>query len=246
MAHGLQRPWERPRTAIATRGGEGVGKGICWKEYGALFGLHFIHLFSSRYLLGNFNSHLKNALVVHSDEAFWTGDKQQEGVLKAMVTEEFRWIELKGKDPFPVRNYIRLLMSSNDAWVLPAGLDARRFLVIDVGKAQIQNQKYFGEITKQMENGGREALLHFLTQRDISGVDLSKIPPTEALRQTKLYSMTSVQKFWFDRLMAGGVREGESDWPVYVVCEDLYNEYVKAADKIGTRQKVSQTEFGIE
>ena len=37
--------------------------------------------------MGNFNAHLRDAIVVFADEAFLVDDKEAEGVLKAMITE---------------------------------------------------------------------------------------------------------------------------------------------------------------
>ena len=71
---------------------------------------------------------LQDKLLVFADEAFWAGDKQAEGVLKGMVTEEMNVIEHKGKDAFKVKNYIRLIVASNYEWscqwVLPSDVFA--------------------------------------------------------------------------------------------------------------------------
>ena len=148
MADAVQRPTRRPGTSIVMRGKQGTGKGVCCTEFGKLFGQHFVHVQHARHLTGHFNAHLKDALVVFADEAFWAGDKSAEGALKAMVTEEQLPIEFKGKDVIYVRNHIRLMISSNHDWVVPAGLEERRFFVVDVSEARMQDQKYFVAIIK--------------------------------------------------------------------------------------------------
>ena len=97
---------------------------------------------------GTFNGHLKQAVVVFADEAFWAGDKAGEGALKAMVTEEHLPIEYKGKDVISVRNHIHLLIASNTEWVVPAGLQERRFCVLDVGDDHMQDHIYFGNLIR--------------------------------------------------------------------------------------------------
>ena len=77
-----------------------------------------------------------------------------------MVTEESIPIEVKGKDVIYLKNHIHLLVASNHEWVVPAGLEERRFFMVGVGEARLQDHEYFGKIIKQMDNGGREALLH--------------------------------------------------------------------------------------
>ena len=84
-----------------------------------------------------------------------------------MITEDTIQIEMKGKDVITFRNHIRLLISSNHEWVVPAGNEERRFCVIDVGEARMQDRAYFGGVIDQMNNGGREALLHYLLEYDL-------------------------------------------------------------------------------
>ena len=135
MAQAVQCPSERPGVSIVMRGKQGTGKGVACTEFGRLFGSHFVPIHQSKHLVGNFNAHLASAVVVFADEAFWAGDKASEGALKALITEEELPIEFKGKDVFYVKNHIRLLMASNHAWMVPAGLEDRRFLSWMLGKS---------------------------------------------------------------------------------------------------------------
>src|SRR5262249_26291796 len=96
------------------------------------------------------------------------------------VTSRQHMIERKGVDPVPVRNLIRLLVTSNNHWVVPAGMEERRFAVVDLGEAAIQNAEYFAAIDDEMANGGREALLDYLLRFDLSNVDLRCSTPSKA------------------------------------------------------------------
>ncbi|MFP6869023.1 MAG: primase-helicase family protein, partial [Nitrospinota bacterium] len=149
MADCVQNRSRRPGIAVVLRGRLGTGKGVLCTQFGALFGPHFIQVSQPNHLTGNFNSHLKDKLIVYADEAFWAGDKKAEGVLKAMITEDTIQIEMKGKDVLTFRNHIRLLVTSNHEWVVPAGNEERRFFVIDVGDARIKDHIYFGAIVDQ-------------------------------------------------------------------------------------------------
>ncbi len=244
MADAVQNPDKRPGTAIVLRGRQGVGKGVFCSQFGKLFGSHFVHVYHSKHLTGHFNAHLKAALVVFADEAFWAGDKSGEGALKAMVTEEVLPIEFKGKDAIYVRNHIRLLVSSNSDWVVPAGLEERRFFVIDVSEARMQDRRYFGAIIDQMEKGGREALLDFLMKYDLNGVDLGKFPQTDALREQKLQSMSPAQKWWYDRLMDGAVLSTDSKWRTLVECHMVHEDFVAHSNKTGFTRRATETELG--
>ena len=115
LADAVQYPSTRPGVALVLRGDQGVGKGVFISNFGKLFGAHFKHVSSSHHLVGNFNSSLKDALIVFADEAFWAGDKASEGRLKALITEDTNVIEMKGRDAFPVKNHVRLFVASNNA-----------------------------------------------------------------------------------------------------------------------------------
>jgi hypothetical protein len=245
MADAVQNPTRRPGVAIVLRGKQGTGKGVMCSEFGRLFGQHFIHVQSSRHITGNFNAHLKDALVVFADEAFWAGDKTAEGVLKGMVTEDTIAVEFKGRDVIFVRNYIRLLIASNHDWVVPTGAEERRFFVLDVGEERMQDARYFKAIVEQMANGGRGALLYLLVHRDLSRADIRKFPQTPALWENKIHSMSSVQRFWLARLMAGTIKDEDEDWTGSIVVGELHDAYQKELSG-GRRSYISSsTQFGM-
>lgn len=45
---------------------------------------------------------------------------------------------MKGVDVHNAPNFIRLIMASNNDWVVPASVDQRRFVVIEAGTARMQ------------------------------------------------------------------------------------------------------------
>jgi hypothetical protein len=192
MAYAVQHPNRPGEVAVVLRGKEGVGKGVFAREFGRLFGSHFRHIVHAKHLVGHFNAHLAQCSVLYADESFFAGDRAHESILKALITEDTILIEPKGVDPFPVRNCVHLLMSSNADWVVPAGADARRYFVLNVSDAQMQKTDYFAAISKQMENGGREALLQFLLHRDLSGFEVRRVPQTDALAQQKAHSRRGI------------------------------------------------------
>jgi hypothetical protein len=194
MAYAVQFPERQGEVAVVMRGKEGVGKGVVAKEFGKLFGSHFRHIVHAKHLVGHFNAHLQQCSVLFADEAFFAGDRQHENVLKALITEETVQIEPKGVDSYSVKNCIHLLMSSNSDWVVPAGADARRYFVLNVSDAEMQNHEYFAKITRQMDNGGREALLFHLLNRDLSEFNVRKVPQTAALAEQKSHSRRGIDK----------------------------------------------------
>ena len=246
LARIVQNPGgERPGTSLVLRGKQGTGKGIFVSSFGSLFGSHFVHLIAQRQLTGRFNAHLKNALVVFCDEAVWAGSKEAAGTLKGLVTEESLPLEMKGIDIFHIRNNINLIIASNNKRVIPADWEERRFCVLDVSDAAMQDKVYFEAIVRQMAAGGREAMLYDLLHHNISGIDLRTIPRTEALFDQILQSMNSIEKFWLDCLRHGRILGPfVGGWPIAIEAEQLRHVFHDYARTIGDRNGLSATEFG--
>jgi hypothetical protein len=244
MARIVQDPGgSRPGTAIVLRGHQGTGKGALVINYGSIFGRHFLHISHGTQITGRFNSHLKDALVVFLDEAIWAGDKQSEGVIKALITEPTISLEQKHRDIFVIKNNVNLFISSNNNWVVPAGLEERRFYVCDLPDHAMQDKSYFRMLFNEMENGGREAMLYDLMNLDIAGIDLRTIERTEGLMDQILASMTSIQKYWFSRLVDGSLLSGKTCWD-FVKTDIQYDDYIKFCEKIRVGYPDSPEQFG--
>jgi hypothetical protein len=245
MARGVQRPYEQGWSAVVFRGGEGFGKGIIAQNYGALFGQHFLHISNSRHLVGNFNLHLRDCVVIFADEAFYAGDRQGEATLKTLITEDKFPIEGKGRDVVMGRNYIHLMMASNHEWVVPAGPDARRFFVLDVPDKRKGDKKWFDDIVAQMNNGGRAAMLHELMNMDLKDFRVTAFPRTKGLLAQQIHSMSPERGWWLDKLETGRVMRRDTGWPKCVDAEDLHDDYVAAAGRAGASRRATQVKLGI-
>lgn len=246
IAHAVQKPEERPETAIVLRGKQGTGKGVFVNKFGELFGEHYLQISQSRHLVGNFNSHLQNRIVLFADEAFWAGDKKSEGVLKALITEPYLAIEQKNVDVIRIANRIRLIMASNENWVVPASVDDRRFMVLNVSDQHQKDIAYFKKINDQMKNGGQEALLHFLMNYDLSNVDLRQIPQTEALLEQKMQSLDPIYQFWYECLQDSYIGMATNDWMQEVAVDSVYCEYREFVKNLGGTRSKSKSVFGQE
>jgi len=194
---------ERPGTAIALKGQQGTGKGTLVSQFEDIFGPHFLHLMHSGQLTGNFNGHLKNALLCFLDEGFWGGNKDAEGVLKGLITERSWLCNEKNEKPVTIKSHLNIVLASNNDWFVPTGLEERRFFVLKMSDRHRQDKPYFKAIAHQMNTGGREAFFHDLLHMDISGVDLRTAPKTDALMEQIEHSMTAVQRWLYDCLKDG-------------------------------------------
>ena len=199
-------------------------------------------------MTGRFNSHMISLLMLHADEGFWAGDKKAEGKLKDLVTGNKHPIEFKGKEAFWINNYVRLLVTGNQDWQVPAGFEERRFAVLDMGDAHKQDHAYFAAIDAEMAAGGREALLyHLLYEVDCSKVNLRQIPHTMALLEQKLETASPEHGWWLDILRRGVLRDirDEQDMQNEASSEALYGDYVEHAKMQGVPRRAIETQLGI-
>lgn len=243
FAHIVQRPRERAGTALVLRGRMGTGKTKVGEVFGSLFATHYFQVDDPRYIVGNFNAHMASCLLLQAEEAVWAGDKHAEGRLKGLVTSEHQMIEAKGIDPIRIRNFVRLMMTSNEGWVVPAGPDERRFCVLDVNPRCAQNHEYFREMQAQLDDGGRERLLYDLLRFDLSKINLRSIPRTQALLEQKIRSLDPLDGWWLSRLTDGTSAHGRDDWDL-VTTDALYADYIKTADEQGVRRKRDRSSWG--
>lgn len=210
IAFMFQRPGTSPETAIAFRGKEGTGKGTLGRALMAIAGAHGLTVSSPAQFAGRFNAHLRNVAFLFADEAFWPGHKEAEGVLKQLVTEPVIAYEGKGADIVTGRNLVHLMMASNNDWVVPAGLDARRFAVFDVSDERRNEKAFFAALNHQMTKGGLAAMLHDLLALDLTGWHPSRgIPQTQALAEQKALSLDPASKWWMEVLDRGTLPVGD-------------------------------------
>lgn len=241
----VQHPASKCGTSLVARGKQGTGKTKVSEYMQATIGsAHFIKVADPRYITGRFNSHLASCLVLHADEGFWAGDRSAEGKLKDLITGNDHFLELKGKEAFRVNNFVRLFVTGNHDWQIPAAFEERRMAVLDVGEEHREDYSYFAAIDHEMKNGGPEALLHHLLQVDCSAVNLRQIPNTTALLEQKIASMTTEQAWWLD-ILRNGTLPNDYDGAGVSPSKEMYEHYLAYAKSRGTQFRKSETALGM-
>lgn len=243
MACAVQRPGEQGHVAIVLKGKRGAGKGVFASTFGSLFGRHFMPVTHGDHLVGKFNAHLRDCVVLFGDEAFFAGDKRHEGMLKVLITEKLLMTEKKGVDPTTGRNYTHVILASNDDWVVPAGENERRFFILHVSDGNLQDTSYFAEIGRQMENGGYEALLHYLMHYDLSDFSVRDVPKTEALQAQKEHSFSSIEEWWYSKLQDGEIFDGQG-WPSGIPRANLRENLTAYTKAFGAPLRANATKLG--
>lgn len=205
LAHMIQRPGEKPGVAVVLRGKKGTGKDTLLDYVGKLITHHHIKVQNQEQMLGKFNAHQEKCLLLHVEEGYWAGNRGADGALKFLITSNRVPIEPKGLNVFYVDSYLRLAMSSNEDWVVPASADERRYFVLDVDSSIKDNHAYFDALRAEMDGNGPAALLHFLQHYDISDFNVRDVPKTEALAQQKTLGLRNFPLWWFQMLLEGQI-----------------------------------------
>jgi hypothetical protein len=243
LAWKIQHPGEPTGVAVVLRGEKGVGKTTLGTIMVKLFGSHGIVLQSVDQLAGRFSGHLKTACFVFGDECFWGGNKQHEGTLKKLITDSRMMFEAKFKQAVNRQNRMAIMLATNDEWAVPASLkDERRFFVLDVsgvwrvpqGANDHPNQVLWNGLYAELDAGGREAFLHHLLTRKLTGHPRNGVPQTEALAEQKLHTLEGPVKWYHDCLQSGcmpALLDGvDQDWetkPIRVKPQQLTQAYAE-------------------
>lgn len=219
---------------VVLKGIEGCGKGVWADTFGSLFGKHYCHLIDTERLVGKFNSFLADSIIVFADEVLWPGDRKAGNILKGLVTESVVYRESKGVDVIEVENLSRVIIASNEDWIIPAGPQSRRWLVLNCDGKAAGNRKYFDTLCKEIADGGKEALLHFLMGRKITS-DLRVAPHTKGLAEQRLMSNPhdSLLHWLNEAVVRGGFESidmnaqvgDEAGWPSKLMRYEAYSEY---------------------
>lgn len=243
LAHLVQKP-HLLSPVLVLMGEQGTGKNTFVDPIGEIFGLHYLPLDNINQFLGNFNFHLKNAVLIHGNEAVWGGNKQSLGKLKAMVTEKDCVIEGKGKDQIRMRNFKHLILSSNEDWPVHLERDARRFLVLNVSNKYKNNRSYFKAIRDELERGGLATLLYQLQNEDISSYEPWLLPQNSEAFAVKMMSASSPEKYIYEALFYETFDIGNASptapWNSTIPCSSVYNDYSTWCLRQGLKAEANQ------
>jgi hypothetical protein len=251
MADAVQNPGKKPGVALVLQSDQGAGKGIFVEYFSKLFGAHAAYVTNAEQIFGRFNAILSNKLLVFLDEGLWSGDRQKHGNLKALITSDKITIERKGFDPIEERNFVRLIVASNNEWVFPIERKERRGCVLAVSGDRIGDRAYFKAIAEEMDNGGTEALLDFLMKRDIADVEIRDYPRTTAFDDQMLNSFDAFDSWWHGCLSSGILAEADydgthahTDWTSPISARSLFEGFASAAKGRNIKHHLSQEQFG--
>jgi hypothetical protein len=194
LAHMVQKPWERPGTALGISGPQGLGKNAFIETIGMLFSTpQMLSLMANRSgddqifgkvlstgafgyftsydeVFGNFNGLAGNKLLLFLDEATWGGFHSQRARLKTAITGPKIMVNDKFMRQLELPNYRRFIFASNDPYYIGVDADDRRLLPMEFLPENRPDDAWFDTFYKVRREGKMlENLLHRLQSIDLTG-----------------------------------------------------------------------------
>lgn len=243
FANILREPMHKSMTAPVLIGVQGAGKSLLIGYFGKVLGQGYTVITNDEQITGKFNRHLATTLLLHSEEALFGGDKKHRGIIKSLITDEYRMLEPKGVDAKRIKNYLRLILASNEPHAAPAESNDRRFTVIDMKQRKLSTSLR-DRVLKEMRGTGPAALFHMLTTMEYDPHLPRTNLKTDDLRVLKSINFTPMEAWWLDALSSGHIlpdylawaqKPQEEPWTEIVGSKALYVSFVVWAQQRSIR-----------
>lgn len=254
FANILVEPREKPLTAPVIIGRQGAGKSLLFGYFGKILGSAYVTITNEEHIYGRFNRHLATTLLLHSEEALYGGDRKHRGIIKSLITDDFRIFEQKGVDARRVANYLRLALTSNEQHAAPTEVDDRRFTIVDLHERKAK-QSEIKDVLYEMDNDGPAALFHYLTNMKYDRSIIKSNIKSGALLDMKRINFDPVVSWWYETLCQGSMlpdylawatKPELEEWPRVVSSTALYMSMTHKVRDAGTRYIPDMTTFAIK
>jgi Family of unknown function (DUF5906) len=212
---------------------EGCGKStigqIMLDIFGQGKGRHGLLVEDKEQLLGKFNSHLETTCFVLGEEVLWAGDYSTADALKSRITASTIPIEEKYRPRRSVPNRLHVMLTTNHSWAIPAGVNARRYFVVEVSDEVAQDKAWFDPLYQDLGDGGTGEFLNFLLTLRLGDWHPRDVPKTAELAQQQVLSAGSTEQWLLAcaemEVVAGNGTTPAAQLGTLVSTQELYGAY---------------------
>ena len=198
MAHLVQRPGTNPEVMVVLRSDrEGVGKSSLGQWLLRILGPHGREMANTEQVFGDFNDALAGVSFVLLEEPVFPGNHKAAEMLRAMLTAKTLRINPKGRPAYDIPHSVHFMMTTNGDWAIPAGADARRFLMLDASGAALNRRSYFDDLLGGSPGRGIEEMSRLAVRRP-QAVHIRTVPATSALVEQQRRSADDITQWTTD------------------------------------------------
>jgi hypothetical protein len=183
FAHRVQRPGDKVNHALVFLGTAGIGKDTIIEPVTAAIGKHnFQSITAQNFFASEFNGYLKSVMLrideVHDlgGESKYAFNDRTKPVIAAPPM--MHHINEKFVPHYAAKNVCGVILTSNHRDSLFLSPDDRRhYVCVSDRRKEDLSPGYFDAIYSWFENGGNEAVAHYLANLDIGGFNAKAPPP---------------------------------------------------------------------
>jgi putative DNA primase/helicase len=195
LAYPLQHRGAKMHSAIVVHGGQGTGKSRFFEAYAKIFG-PYGRVLGQEALEDKFNADwAEKKLFIVADEVLARADMYHiKNRLKGFITGDTIRVNPKNVAAHTEKNQMNIVFLSNERMPLVLENDDRRHLVIWVPPKLPET--FFAEVNEEMDNGGIEALHHYLLNLPLGDFKpWTKPPMTQAKADLVELGKSSEERF---------------------------------------------------
>jgi hypothetical protein len=197
-------------------------------------------------------------LFVLCDEVLYGVGHKVPNMMKSKITERFQRFEEKFVSALILRDYANYVFLSNYPNAVKIDNEARRYWVIEASSKFMQDDSYFSKLYERMDDEAADHFLTYLSQLDLSEINVRKAPMTKEKEQMRAFSMTPFDAF-VHQLLSGNIPfKGYKETQEFFEVGKTYNSTM--ADLFGLYQEfggrgeggnlhhdgLNKTAFGIQ
>jgi hypothetical protein len=252
LAWSVQNPDRHAEVVIVLMSeAEGCGKStvgqVMLDIFGQGKGRHGLLVDNKDQLLGKFNSHLETTCFALGEEVLWAGDHSTADALKSRITASTIPIEEKYRHRREVPNRLHVMLTTNHTWAIPAGVQARRYFVVEVSDEVAQDKSWFDPLYRDLKDGGTSEFLNLLLNLKLGNWHPREVPKTTELAQQQLLSAGSVEQ-WLLACAEMGALAGRAELSCaelgsIISTQELYEAYSAFTRRRGARPEATSS-FG--
>ena len=243
----IQYPGELGMVVPVFRGDHGGGKSTLGEVLQSLFKNHSRTVKSVEELNSKFNEWQRDLVFMSLEEIGYAGNHDQANQLKSRITSSTINIEQKHGANTQQANRTTAIITGNGENLVYNTATERRYWVTDVPVKHKNDKAYYDALYGEMATPeALGAFLYDMMHRDISNFNVADYPETLALKDQRIHSLGSFEKYWLDALHRGSLSEGYTpiDWsptPTTAAIVKSYQEWCKANNE---RYPISAQQVG--